>query len=605
MGTDQRSNGTTYSVGMERLVGWYFCPGEPSRVPFSPLIICLLRHFARPSLPRQPSLKAHFHGEGDAAIASSALSCDIVCHSGSFEERKGNAVTSIKGEEDTPVFGTSATGSSPSALTGRNPAPTVVGRYALYGILGSGGMAMVHFGRLLGPVGFTRTVAIKRLHSQYVHDPHFVAMFLDEARLATRIRHPNVVPTIDIVATDEEIFLVMEYVHGESLAQALRALKATGASMSPRIAVSILCGVLHGLHAAHEACNERGENLSIVHRDVSPQNIIIGADGLARVLDFGIAKASSRLQTTSDGQVKGKLAYMAPEQLTHSVVTRAVDIYSAGVVLWEALAGRKLYEGDLHGLLGERMRIDQVVESPRSETVDISPELEAVLLRSLSPRPEDRFATAKEMSFALERALAPASQSEVSEWLDSIAHETLTSRAKELQAIESGQEAPLLERDIDKVGELVRSVLHWDRENSAISGVESAAEPQNNRNHTAPKFWAFALGISMASLVTTLLVVGFALRPSNISAPGAGTAGRTASVQRSPSSSLSVGIPVPAPSAAPGSANLLTPMPSAPPIVAGSSARSRRLPVGKRQSTKADAADAKPRSAVDIIGGRE
>src|SRR5262245_51026591 len=171
---------------------------------------------------------------------------------------------------------------------------SVIGRYALHGELASGGMATVHLGRLLGPVGFSRTVAIKRLHAQYAQDPEFVSMFLDEARLAARIRHPNVVPTLDVVATSGELFLVMEYVPGESLSRLARAARDRMERMPPRIVSAIMSGVLHGLHAAHEAKSERGEPLGIVHRDVSPQNVLVGTDGVARVLDFGVAKAAGR-----------------------------------------------------------------------------------------------------------------------------------------------------------------------------------------------------------------------------------------------------------------------------------------------------------------------
>jgi serine/threonine protein kinase len=207
-------------------------------------------------------------------------------------------------------------------------APRSIGRYVLYGEIASGGMATVHFGRLSGPAGFSRTVAIKRLHPQYAKDPEFVSMFLDEARLAARIRHPNVVTTLDVVTTGAEIFLVMEYVQGESLSRLLRAVRPMMTPADTRIVATIVSGVLHGLHAAHEARDEQGQPLRIVHRDVSPQNVLVGTDGVPRVLDFGVAKAAGRVQTTREGQLKGKLAYMAPEQV-RGEVTRVTDVYSA------------------------------------------------------------------------------------------------------------------------------------------------------------------------------------------------------------------------------------------------------------------------------------
>jgi len=152
-------------------------------------------------------------------------------------------------------------------------------------------MATVHLGRLMGPVGFTRTVAIKRLHENFARNPEFVAMFLDEARLAARIRHPNVVQTLDVVTSAQEPLLVMEYVSGESLAQLIRRSRKTGRLIPVPVVVDVVTGLLNGLHAAHEATNEQGEPLNVVHCDVSPHNILVGTDGVTRILDFGIARA--------------------------------------------------------------------------------------------------------------------------------------------------------------------------------------------------------------------------------------------------------------------------------------------------------------------------
>ena len=148
-------------------------------------------------------------------------------------------------------------------------------------------------------------------------------MFLDEARLAARIRHPNVVQTLDVVALDGELFLVMDYVQGESLSRLLRASREQ--PIAPRVLGSIACGALLGLHAAHEATDEHGDQLGIVHRDVSPQNLLVGSDGIVRVLDFGVAKAAGRVQTTKAGHVKGKIGYMAPEQIQGEVTRQVRD----------------------------------------------------------------------------------------------------------------------------------------------------------------------------------------------------------------------------------------------------------------------------------------
>ncbi|MBS2012311.1 MAG: serine/threonine protein kinase [Deltaproteobacteria bacterium] len=326
----------------------------------------------------------------------------------------------------------------------------VVGRYALYGAIAAGGMATVHLGRLLGPVGFSRTVAIKRLHAQFASDPEFVSMFLDEARLAARIRHPNVVPTLDVVATGGELFLVMDYVPGESVARISRVLREQQQTIPQRIISAIMAGVLHGLHAAHEAKDERGDPLGIVHRDMSPQNVLVGADGVPRVLDFGVAKAAGRMQTTRDGQIKGKLAYMPPEQLRGAAVSRQTDIYAAGVMLWELVTGQRLFTGDNEGAVVAKI-LEGRIEAPskvafrgmsRSKTLTDAhlrslEALDSTILRSLQMDAESRFGSAREMALEIEKRCAPATASEVADWLETVAKDVLTSRAAMVAEIES------------------------------------------------------------------------------------------------------------------------------------------------------------------------
>jgi serine/threonine-protein kinase len=310
-----------------------------------------------------------------------------------------------------------------------------LGRYAIFDSIAAGGMATVHFGRLVGEGGFARTVAIKRLHAQYAQDPEFAAMFLDEARLAARIRHPNVVVTLDVVAAERELYVVLEYVHGESFAKLLRASRDAGARPPPAVVSSILAGVLHGLHAAHEATTDRGDPLGIVHRDVSPQNVVVGADGIARVLDFGVAKAADRLQTTQEGRIKGKLAYMAPEQARGARVDRRSDVYAAGIVLWEGLTGTRLFAGDSEASVLERA-LHALVQAPGTIVPELPEAIDAVVMRALDRDPEKRFATAREMALALERAIRPATQSEVGDWVEATAGAALATRAERIAAME-------------------------------------------------------------------------------------------------------------------------------------------------------------------------
>lgn len=329
----------------------------------------------------------------------------------------------------------------------------VVGRYVVFDEIAAGGMASVHLGRLMGAVGFSRTVAIKRLHPHLARDEEFAAMFLDEARLAARIRHPNVVAVLDVVHDEGELLLVMDYVQGESLSRLARATRP--GAIPPRLAVTVTTGVLHGLHAAHEATTEQGKPLHIVHRDVSPQNIMVGVDGVARVLDFGVAKAAHRAQTTQEGSVKGKISYMAPEQLLSEAVDRRADVYSCAVVLWEALTGERLFEGSNQGRVIRKI-LDEEVPLASSIVPGLPKALDAAVMRGLERDVTKRWQTARDFAAALERCFPMASATEVGEWVESIGGHALGERAERVKNIESRSEEysgertaqTLLHRDI-------------------------------------------------------------------------------------------------------------------------------------------------------------
>lgn len=298
-------------------------------------------------------------------------------------------------------------------------------------------MATVHVGRLIGPVDFSRTVAIKRLLPHVAKDPMFVSMFLDEARLAAAIRHPNVMPTLDIVSAGDDLFVVMEYVAGESLSRLIAAAKEAGKTVPFPFALSIITQVLHGLHAAHEARDRRGNALEIVHRDVSPQNILVGVDGVARILDFGIAKAASRGQNTTDGQIKGKIAYMSREQLQQGRVDRRADIFAASIVLWELLAGERLFSASDSGATVARILAGKVEAPSHAKLATKFPKaLDAIVLRGLAREPSDRFQTAEEMATALENVMAVPRAREIGAWVEETASVALRERAEIVEGVE-------------------------------------------------------------------------------------------------------------------------------------------------------------------------
>jgi hypothetical protein len=327
-------------------------------------------------------------------------------------------------------------GLEPAAAVAALPGPSrTIGRYALYAEIASGGMAAIHIGRLMGPVGFARTVAIKRLHPPLAKDPEFVAMFLDEARLAARIRHPNVVSTLDVVATEGELFVVMEYVQGESLARLLRAVRTNDGIVPAPVAASIIVGVLHGLHAAHEARDERGEPLRIVHRDVSPHNILVGTDGAAHVIDFGVAKARGRVQVTQQGQIKGKLSYMPSEQLLGNGLDHRADIFAASIVFWEALTGQRLFQGIDDGEIYAKVLLGNV-EAPSKHVPGLPAEVDAIVLKGLARDREQRYPTARDMALAIEASMPLATPSQIGSWVESLVGDSLAERTEQIADIE-------------------------------------------------------------------------------------------------------------------------------------------------------------------------
>jgi serine/threonine protein kinase len=396
--------------------------------------------------------------------------------------------------------GPATTGSAPilHRLEAGSPvdAPVqTIGRYALHTEIASGGMAAVHIGRLLGPVGFARTVAIKRLHPPLAKDPEFVAMFLDEARLAARIRHPNVVSTLDVVATEGELFVVMEYVPGESLARLLRAVRTNKDLVPVPVAATIMVGVLHGLHAAHEARDERGDALRIVHRDVSPHNILVGTDGDAHVIDFGIAKARGRMQVTRQGQIKGKLSYMPSEQLLGQPLDHRADIFAASIVLWEALTGQRLYEGVDDGEVYAKV-LSGSVDPPSLYAKGLSPAIDAIVMRGLARERTDRYSTAREMALAIEAAVSLAPPSQVGRWVEGLVGEALAERTEQIADIErldDGGESGDTSSAILSLGS--RSLSPGNAEGD-LGGVRASSRPSPGADHTAPTQpgSAYALG---------------------------------------------------------------------------------------------------------------
>lgn len=300
--------------------------------------------------------------------------------------------------------------------------PVSAGPYLVYDAFASGGMGTIHFG---AAIDGTRVVAIKRLHPHLRKDAAFADLILDEARLAMSVRHPNVVSVIDVVSTDEELLLVMEYVPGLSLYELIRL--DPDAPLPIDVAVPIAIDALCGLQAAHDAVGPDGRRLNLVHRDVSPHNLLVGTDGRTKLTDFGVAKAVGRLRSTRDGSLKGKIPYMSPEQLGTQPLDARSDVYATAVVLWEMLTGRQMFDADTDvALIGKAMRGATV------RAADVVPNLphalDAALWRALSRNPGRRYPTAIAFADALVAAVGPGDRGSVASWLSGRGHTELESR---------------------------------------------------------------------------------------------------------------------------------------------------------------------------------
>lgn len=326
-----------------------------------------------------------------------------------------------------------------------NAPPLRLGVYEPLLELASGGMATVYIARQVGAAGFERIVVVKRVHRHLLGNREFYDMFRDEARVASMVRHPNVVPVIDVVEVtnpDRELFLVMEYVESSSLSTLRKAAHEAAQRIPVPVVARILYDALAGLNAAHTAVDMQGHPLGVVHRDVSPQNIIVGVDGSSRLIDFGVAKASHRLTETKSGSVKGKYSYMAPEQARGQAVDLRTDIFAAGVVLHECLTDKRLFRGD-----NELDTVRRIMEAEIPVPSEIQPALpkalDAVTLRALERPPEKRFQTAVEMMEAIESAVSLASHREVAAYLERVCGSRLLERREALREMLAGHVAPL------------------------------------------------------------------------------------------------------------------------------------------------------------------
>jgi Na+/proline symporter/serine/threonine protein kinase len=285
---------------------------------------------------------------------------------------------------------------------------SIFGKYQLIGSLGRGGMADVFLARSRDPMDFNKLVVVKRLRTIDGSDAGFVDMFLDEARLSARLTHPNIVQTYEVGECDGSYYIAMQFLEGQPLVKLAEHQHASGERLAPAIWVRIVADALSGLHYAHELKDYGGAPLNVVHRDVSPDNVFVTYQGQVKIVDFGIAKATLNTSKTQAGMVKGKAAYMAPEQAASKAIDGRADVFAIGVVLWEGITGTRLFSGDTIQALHKLLACD----IPRAGTMveHLDPTLDDIVAKALAKNPSDRFSSAQEMRDALENYLRMSGQ---------------------------------------------------------------------------------------------------------------------------------------------------------------------------------------------------
>jgi serine/threonine protein kinase len=282
--------------------------------------------------------------------------------------------------------------------------PERLGRYELVELLGVGGMAEIFRARCTGPGGFQRTVVVKRILPANTADPAFVRMFVAEAKILGMLHHPNVVQAYDFGESGGTLFLVLEYVDGPSVADAISVLKESGRQMPIDVACQIAHDVCRALDHVHNLHDADGAPLNVVHRDVTPSNVLLTATGTAKLLDFGVAKYRASQARSQVGTIKGKPAYLAPETLDRREIDHRTDLFSLGIVLHEMLTLEPLFEGENHQITFYRV-LNMQIPAPSRVRRDVSPELDAIVMKALERDPDKRYQTALEMARDLDALL--------------------------------------------------------------------------------------------------------------------------------------------------------------------------------------------------------
>ena len=342
---------------------------------------------------------------------------------------------------------------------------TQFGKYQLLKKIAAGGMAEIHLAKQRGMEGFEKIVVIKMILPHLANNDEFVQMFLDEARLAAKLTHPNIVQIFDLGRAAGTFFIAMEYIQGENLRVISKNCRKRKVSLPQEHVVKIISQACEGLYHAHTKTDTMGTPLSVVHRDISPQNILVSFEGMTKVVDFGIAKAATQYQETRSGVLKGKYAYMSPEQCTGRPVDARSDIFALGIVLWELATGTRLFKKSSELMILKEIT-EGVVTPPRQVNQQIPAELEAIILKSLEKDPANRFQDALQMHLAMEEYLKNQGMISSTVHLAAFMRELFKHKLDNLRKIEQAQAS----------GDSLESFLFDDVDSGSGSGTGTGAQ---------------------------------------------------------------------------------------------------------------------------------
>ncbi|HEY1960498.1 MAG TPA: serine/threonine-protein kinase [Polyangiaceae bacterium] len=426
--------------------------------------------------------------------------------------------------------------------------PRQIGRYEIVGHLASGGMAEVFLARLLGPSGFERPVVVKRILPHLARTKEFVDMFVDEARIVAGIHHPNVVAVSELGREGGDLFLVLEYLEGESASGLMRRLTSRAELLEPRLAAHIVAEACAGLHAAHELADADGVKQNLVHRDMTPHNLFITYDGAVKVLDFGIAKVADRMSRTEAGQVKGKFEYMSPEQCLGKPLDRRSDIFALGIVLYEMSTGHRLFKRPTQ-LMTLKSITEEAIKPPSALRAGYPKELETICMTALNRSPEERYATAAEMRRALLAAMraleppnAPMPEEELAARMNASFADRIETKTELLRRVRAGSkvtELPAAETD----GSIEIPVAVDDPATMTEAGASIVASTRPRERAR----WPIALGAIVLAAGTAAVVLATHHRAAPAAAtapPATATASATATAAPTATAPASVTITI-------------------------------------------------------------